>query len=138
MLSTFNRAASVAATLLLGASLLNFGCSQLKKPNSASSTTAQAPSISADPNPIKVCDGSGTGVTKLSWKSVGPEKVEVRVGRPDGDLFAQTTPTSTADTGKWVTDGMTFYLQDATKGKSLTADNTLAKVTVKITTAGCP
>ena len=125
-------------TFLLIATLLAVSsCSTIKKNQPATSSKAQGPSITADPNPIKVCDGSGVGITKLSWTASGPETVEVRVGRPDGDLFAQTTPTSTADTGKWVTDGMTFYLQDATSGKPLTAKNTLAKVTVKLTSDGC-
>jgi hypothetical protein len=31
-----------------------------------------------------------------------------------------------------VTDGMTFYLQDISGGKALTADNTLATVVVRL------
>lgn len=131
------RARQATTFLLIATLLVVCSCSTIKKNQPATSSKTGAPSITADPNPIKVCDGSGVGITKLSWTASGPEKVEVRVGRPDGDLFAQTTPTATADTGKWVTDGMTFYLQDATTGKQLSAENTLAKVTVKLTLDGC-
>ena len=37
-----------------------------------------------------------------------------------------------AQTGAWVTDGMTFYLQDVTGGKPLTANNTLATLVVHL------
>ena len=35
-------------------------------------------------------------------------------------------------TGAWVADGTTFYLQDVTGGKPLTADNTLAALIVHL------
>jgi hypothetical protein len=37
-----------------------------------------------------------------------------------------------AQTAAWVPDGMTFYLQDVTGGKTLTADNTLATLVVHL------
>jgi hypothetical protein len=113
-------------------------CSSLRSSRTLSSKKASSGTISANPNPIQVCDASGLGVTKLSWDSVGPNRVEVRLSSPDGVLFAQTVPTGTAETGKWVADGMTFYLQDVSAGKPLTAENTLATTTVKVTTTGCP
>jgi hypothetical protein len=124
------------ALFIMFASLLTVvSCSGLKSVYKGSPTNDKNASITADPNPVRVCDGSGVGVTKLSWTAVGPSKVEVHVSSPDGVLFAQTAPTATADTGKWVTNGMTFYLQDG--GKPLTAENTLASTTVKVTAEGC-
>ncbi|PYS67055.1 MAG: hypothetical protein DMF73_20220 [Acidobacteria bacterium] len=101
------------------------------------STGAKNATITADPNPIQVCDGSGAGVTKLTWTSVGFGVVEVHVNSPNGDLLARTGANGTATTAKWVTDGMIFYLQDVSGGKSLTPENTLATFTAKVTSAGC-
>jgi hypothetical protein len=93
----------------------------------------------ADPNPIQVCDGSGLGVTTLQYTSDGPAAVEVAVGSPNGvgGILAHAGPNGTAKTGRWVTDGMVFYLQDVSGGRSSTPENTLATVTVKVTNAGC-
>jgi len=93
--------------------------------------------ITADPNPIKVCDGSGLGITKLNYSAKGPSFVEVRVGSPGGALLAQTGPVATATTGKWVANGMVFYLQDISGGKPATPENTVATVTVGVTSEGC-
>lgn len=94
--------------------------------------------LTANPNPIQVCDGSGLGVTGLSWTSGGTTTVELRVGAPNGALLAHTGPAGSANTGKWVGQGTVFYLQDVSGGLPLTAANTLATVTVNLTTAGCP
>ena len=94
-------------------------------------------SITAAPNPVAACDGSGLGVTTLSWVSTGASIVEVRLGSPSGPPFARTGPSGTATTGKWVTQGMTFFLQDVSDGRPLTPDNTLATVTMTATTSRC-
>ncbi|MEK6282048.1 MAG: hypothetical protein AABN95_16965 [Acidobacteriota bacterium] len=111
----------------------------------ADATGAQAlpkdgkgPTIAADPNPIRVCDGSGLGVTTISYTFSEQDLIEVHVDSPDGPLFARQNSSGTAATGKWVTDGMVFYLQDISAGKSLKAENTLAAVKVGLTTAECP
>lgn len=95
--------------------------------------------MSAEPNPIRVCDGSGLGTTAISF-SVDPSvtDVQVRVGSPVGALFVAPGGSGFGITGKWVSDGMTFYLQDTSNGKALTEGNTLATVTVKVTSEGCP
>ena len=129
--------------IILTVSLLALsGCSRSTQSNTSApappSTGAKNATITADPNPIQVCDGSGTGITKLKWTSVGPAVVEMHVNSPNGDLLARTGANGTATTGKWVTNDMIFYLQDVSGGKSLTPENTLATTTVKITTAGCP
>ncbi len=92
-------------------------------------------SISAYPNPIGVTDGSGLGVTALTWNSTGTTGVEVHIGSPNGPLFSHSTAGAwTATTGKWVSNGMTFYLQDVSNGMPLVAANTLATVQVGVAT----
>ena len=87
--------------------------------------------LSANPNPIIVTDGSGLGITTLSWNSQGTTTVEVRVGSPNGSLFAQSNAGShSSTTGKWVGNGTKFYLQNRSGGLPLTSANTLAAVTV--------
>lgn len=87
--------------------------------------------IVAKKNPV-VADNSGLAIASLRWESEGTETVEVRIETPDGTLFSRTGPSGAGDTGKWVYDGMTFYLQDVSNGLPLTADNTLATVTVSV------
>jgi hypothetical protein len=93
--------------------------------------------ITANANPIQVCDRSGAGVAVLSWTSAGATTVEVHVGKPDGDLLARSNPNGNATTGKWVRHGMVFYLQDASNGRPMASENTIATVTVSVTDAGC-
>jgi hypothetical protein len=95
--------------------------------------------IAANPNPIMVCDGSAAGQTLISWNSSGPTNVEVHLKSPSGALFAASAGgAASAASGKWVTEGTTFYLQDVTGGLQLTAANTIAVVTVHVTQSGCP
>jgi hypothetical protein len=90
------------------------------------------PSLTASPNPIPVTGGANFGVTLISWIALGAEAVQVRVNTPDGDLFASGSDRGSAQTGLWVADGTTFYLQDVSNGKPLTAENTLATVVVRL------
>jgi hypothetical protein len=78
-------------------------------------------------NPIPNTNGLAT--TTLTWAAPSTTQyVEIRVGSPAGPLFAVGGNSGSATTGNWVTDGMIFFLQDATypKNLSLTASNTLA------------
>ena len=88
------------------------------------------PSLTAKPNPIPVTGVLGT--TTITWMAPGTEAVEVRIGSPDGRLFVTGGDRGSAQTGAWVSDGMTFYLQDVTGGKPLTADNTLATLVIHL------
>src|SRR5262249_48188765 len=98
----------------------------------------QATTITANPNPIMVCDGTGFVATTLTWTSA-VKTVQVRVNSPTGPLLAAShSGTSSAPTGKWVTNGMIFYLQDVSGGLPLVPANTLATVKVTLTTVGCP
>jgi hypothetical protein len=93
--------------------------------------------ITANPNPIRVCDGSGLGTTTIFYAFDPQFLMEVHVNSPTGDLFAKTAASGSSSTGKWVSDGMTFFLQNVTNGRPLTTENTVSSVTVKVTTSGC-
>lgn len=113
------------------------GPASTSTPTKTAANVNKNATMTADPNPIKVCDGTGLGITKINYNAEGPTAVEVRVSSPDGGLLAHTGPASTATTGKWVSNGTIFYLQDVTGGKPLTAENTVATLTVNVTTEGC-
>jgi hypothetical protein len=143
VLHTLILAAAVFAALSLS------GCGKQAEPqanknqpvppaSSTKSNTGPTGTITAKPNPIQVCDKSGAGSTTLTWSSTGTSAVEVHVGKPDGDLFAKTGPSGSWATGKWVGNGMVFYLQDVSDGKPLTRENTIATVVVSVTSEGCP
>lgn len=87
--------------------------------------------IAAEPNPC-LADSQGHGITTLSWMTYGASRVEVHLDAPDGLLFARTGPgIFSQQTGQWVRDGMTFYLQNVSGGLALTPENTIAVVTLK-------
>ncbi len=88
--------------------------------------------LSADPNPIQVCDGSGVGETTLEWESDGSSVTEIRIGSPGGQLFVQSNINGSVRTGKWVTNGMEFYLVNGT------SQAVLASETVFHSQQGCP
>ncbi|HXR78614.1 MAG TPA: hypothetical protein VN737_21730 [Bryobacteraceae bacterium] len=90
--------------------------------------TAGEPAFTATPNPIPVSRAGNLGATVLNWNAPSATSVEVRIGSPDGTLFAAGGTTGSVSTGAWVTDGMTFYLQDTSAGKALTSNNTVATV----------
>ena len=69
-------------------------------------------------------------MTAISWNVPNASFTEIHVGSPNGPLFASGGNQGSVQTGAWVTDGMTFYLQDVTGGKALTANNTLATLVV--------
>jgi hypothetical protein len=93
---------------------------------------ASAPSLSANPNPIPVTGAGTLGMTTINWMAPGAETIEVRVSRPDGPLLVRFASRGSAQTGLWVADGTTFYLQDVSGGKPLTAENTLATIVVRL------
>lgn len=86
----------------------------------------------ASPNPIIVTDGTKLGLTTLSWSTTKTASVDIHVNGPGGTLMASVGPSGSAPTGKWVRDGMQFYLQDATSPNKTDASATLAVVTVKV------
>ena len=89
------------------------------------------PSLTATPNPIPITGSATFGMTTITWMAPAAEAVEVRIGSPNGVLFAGGGSRGSAQTGLWVPHGMTFYLQDVSGGKPLTEENTLATVVVR-------
>jgi len=84
-----------------------------------------------------VNDGTGLGVTTLFVATSKSRFVEIRVGAPNGSVVTRmystmTENTGVATTGKWVTNGMKFFLQDVSNGKKLDSENTLGEVTVNV------
>jgi hypothetical protein len=91
-------------------------------------------SVVFGPTPAVVLDnqGTGLGVSSLYWNAPGSSAVEIRVGAPNGTLFASVPPEGFATTGDWVNDGMQFFLQDASSGDPTSSANTLAVTTVAV------
>jgi hypothetical protein len=54
------------------------------------------------------------------------------VGSANGPLFAFSGNRGSVPTALWVTEGITFYLQDVSNGNPLTPGYTLAKVVVHL------
>jgi hypothetical protein len=88
--------------------------------------------ITAIPNPIQVTGSSGLGTALISWNAPNAQVIEVHVGSPSGTLFTQNSNRGSMSTGPWISEGMTFYLQDVTGGLPLTAANTLATTVVHL------
>jgi photosystem II stability/assembly factor-like uncharacterized protein len=72
------------------------------------------PSIALTPNPILVTDGTGLGITSIKYSADQPANVYV-----NQTLFCGGSTTGSCETGKWVSNGMTFVLQDAATGVTL-------------------
>ena len=86
--------------------------------------------LEASPNPITIMPGALAGQTTLLWNAPGDSAVEIHIGSPSGQLFAAGGPSGAVTTGPWVTNGMTFYLQNVSGGLPLTAANTAATAKV--------
>ena len=87
--------------------------------------------FSANPNPVSVTDGSGLATVTLTMNDPSASEVQIRVGAPNGAELYDGSGVGTSTTGKWVTNGTVFFLQDVSNGKSLTSANTIDTVTVK-------
>jgi len=90
------------------------------------------PSLTANPNPIPVAGNALVGSTTLSWNAPDAGVIEIHIGSPDGKLLTRMGNRGSVQTGIWVSDGTTFYLQDVTGGKPLTSDHTLATLVVHL------
>ena len=86
--------------------------------------------LTANPNPV-MSDGHGMGQTSITW-STNATHVELRIGSPDGQLFARGGSTGTERTDNWVSNGMTFYLQNKDAQDPTSPSATLAAVSVTV------
>jgi hypothetical protein len=96
----------------------------------AAGTDDSGPFLSATPNPATNASSAGLVQVTLAWGAPGASLVEIHLGAPDGTLMTAGGSSGSATTGVWVSNGLTFFLQDVSDGKPLTGANTLANVTV--------
>ena len=96
----------------------------------ATGTDDSVPFLSATPDPAPPANSAGLVQVTLAWGAPGASQVEIHLAAPDGTLMTGGGSSGSATTGVWVSDGLTFFLQDVSSGKPLTGANTLAKVTV--------
>lgn len=102
----------------------------LLTPVSPSAITANS-SITASPNPA-THTANGDAIATISWNAPsGVTAVEVHLGGPTGPLFTTGGPAGSAVTGPWVSNGMTFYLQDVSNGTDANS-TTLGTVVVAV------
>ncbi|MGH9654292.1 MAG: hypothetical protein ACRD6B_12615 [Bryobacteraceae bacterium] len=80
-----------------------------------------AQSLSVSPNPVYVADNSGLAQVTLYYYAPGYSDIAIYVSGPDKLLCEGGGGSGSCTTGKWVTNGMTFYMVDATTGQYLTA-----------------
>jgi len=90
-----------------------------------------AGSVRADPDPIIVLNGGGYGEMRFTW-STPAAHAEIHVGAPNGTLMVRGGSQGTAATGAWVTNGMTFYLQDPDNPDPGSAAATLGSIAVAV------
>ena len=93
-------------------------------------TDSACDALVADPNPIRVCEGS-VGSTTLSWFVAGVDAIELRVGSPTGKLMAVAAAAGSIETGNWVRDEMEIFLLDRSTGE------VLGQVRLHHTRVGC-
>lgn len=88
-------------------------------------------SFVAGPNPIYT--NNPYGITSINANVTCP--YEVRIGGPNGPLFATGNGYSSTLTGSWVSNGLKFYLQQS---GNTSPSGTLANLTVQVKTGqGC-
>ncbi len=102
------------------------------KTSAAVAATIDGATLTLSPNPIHVSSPGTPGTTTVTWNAPSAQAVEVRVGGPNGALFAYGQNSGSASTAAWVVDGTMFYLQDA--NKAMTEAGTLAMVVAHVVT----
>jgi len=86
-----------------------------------------AVTFTASPSDIVVSRGPLVGMTTLTWNAPGSSNLVIHRDAPTGSAVTGSLPPSgSVRTGRWVTDGMKFFLVDADSGSSL------ASVSVKV------
>ena len=80
--------------------------------------------LTITPNPIMAPAGAD-GTATIAWDAPNASLIEIHVNSPTGPLFTLNGNRGKMATGAWVTDGMTFYLQDVSSSPA-SAQNTIA------------
>ena len=100
--------------------------------NTLATVTVNFSKVSFEARPAYVLASGNppVGQTTLAWNAPNASRVAIRVGSPTGALMALMPSIGEAPTGHWVTDGMPFYLLDASDG--LNGDPVLGVLTVQV------
>lgn len=107
-------ASQLASLALAGALIFTAGCAKPAPDPILPATPAKVKAgttLSADPDPIVTSDGTGLGETSLQWSTTAAH-IEMHVDAPGGPLMGGGDSKGSMRTGKWVHNGMQFYLQD--------------------------
>jgi len=99
-------------------------CIVFLPPPAAGNSTVSGVTFNATPSPAFSYDASGNAQTTLSWNAPSASNPEIRVGSATGPSMGFQPKWGSTTTGKWVADGMMFYLQDGA--------TTLGTVTVRV------
>jgi hypothetical protein len=83
------------------------------------------PSLALHPPVITDCNAAGLGQTTVQWSNSGSGKVQILVGAARTPFTGLVSPSGSALTGGWVSDGLAFELADA-------AGNQLASATAQV------
>ena len=127
------RILTLVLAVAIALTLIGCGKSGSEEKSTGASVVVANPraTFTADPNPLTVTDGTNLGITKLTWNTTATSLVEIHVGKPSGGLLCKAGSSGSCETGKWVSDGMTFFLQDSS-GNATDPSATLAAVTVQV------
>lgn len=119
-----------AKALMLAGIALTAACSKPAPDPAIPAKVVAGTSLWADPNPI-TSDGSGLGETTVAW-STNAAHVELRIGSAGGRMFGSGGQKGKAVTDKWVTNGMTFYLQNMDAPDPSSPEATLGVLSVTV------
>lgn len=119
-----------AKALILAGIALAAACSKPAPDPPIPAKVVAGTSLWASPNPTW-SDGSGVGVTTIAW-STNARRVELRIDGPGGKMFGGGGPKGTAVSGKWVKNGMMFYLQNMDAPDPSSPEATLGVLTVTV------
>ncbi len=115
---------SIIAVSVLAVAIALAGCGKKQPPMPTQAFAAPGVTFKLNPPAAPDCKPDTAYVATVSWAFDGRDaaKTEVRINKPDGDLFARSNDrTGHADTGKWVKPGMWFLLSDRKSGELLGA-----------------
>ena len=87
-------------------------CFVFLTPPQAGNMAQDGVTFAASPNPMLINDSSGYGQTTLSWNAPDVAAPEIRINSATGPTMGTQLSAGSTTTGKWVHDGMTFYLQN--------------------------
>jgi hypothetical protein len=98
--------------------------------NTSRTLARKTATIQAIPRSIQ--SSFGFGKTRLVWRTERTTRLEVHVDAPDGRLLAYSQGSGDVLTGPWVSDGMTFFLQDLSDTAAPAGELTLDRVVVHV------